>query len=218
VLVAEDELPARRRLLRMLEELGGVQVVAEVGTAMDTVREVQRTEPDLVLLDIEMPGAEGLEVVRACSDRPVVLVTAHPGYAVEAFALEVVDYLLKPVSLQRLAQALRRVPAPVPRLVTHTQGKTRLFDAREVARLWSLDGYTAFVADGSEQLTLESLSSLEARLAPFGFVRIHRAHLVQRSAVRSLSLGVAELLDGTAVPVSRRLMPQVKRALLPLVE
>lgn len=219
VLVADDEPPARRRLVRMLADLGGTDVVAEVDSGDAILAATVRTDPDLLLLDIDMPGATGLDVARALGgDRLVVFVTAHHEHAVDAFDLEAVDYLLKPVSGDRLAEALRRArlrqgrPA---RLVTHAAGRTHLFDTREVTRFWAIDGYSGFAVDGTEHFTLESLSTLEERLADF--VRVHRAHLVRRDVIRSLSLQTgaasADLRDGSTVPVSRRMVGRLKREL-----
>jgi DNA-binding LytR/AlgR family response regulator len=229
VLIADDEAPARRRLMRMLAEIGGVEIVGEASTGREVVRETERRCPDLLLLDIEMPELDGLDVARALSARcHVVFITAHQEHAIEAFDLEAVDYLLKPVTRERLAEALRRARvrrlaaapengAEMARVVTHTRGTKHLFDARRIAHFWAVDKYVAFHCEGEEHLTEESLSALEERLAPFGFVRVHRAHLVRRAAIRAITVQdravEARLQDGSAVPVSRRMVKRLKREL-----
>jgi DNA-binding LytR/AlgR family response regulator len=238
ILVADDEALARRRLIRMLGEMAGLEVVAEAANGREVLAEVARTHPDVVLLDIEMPELEGLSVARrlAPSTR-VVFVTAYEEHAVRAFALDAVDYLLKPVRRERLAEALRRVSvrrasneasslavvedavllAEAARVVAHVRGTARFFDARHITRFWALDKYTAFLAEGEEQLTDEPLTALEERLSRFGFVRTHRAQLVRSSAIRSLRTrgGAAEacLADGQRVPVSRRMLYRLKHEL-----
>lgn len=239
VLVADDEDVARRRLIRMLGDLGGVDVVGEAATGSDVLLLTRSLHPDLLFLDIDMPELEGIAVARRLATSPaplIVFVTAHEQHAVSAFDLEAVDYLLKPVRSQRLARALERARArragrdealglaaqPVllddaARIVAQVRTSTRLFDARTIPRFWALEKYTAFAADGEEHLVAESLSALELRLEPFGFVRVHRSHLVQRSAIRELraSRGPLDihLQDGAIVPVSRRMLKRLKRQL-----
>jgi DNA-binding LytR/AlgR family response regulator len=237
IVIADDEVPARRRLARLLAQAEGVELVGEAATGREALREAERTRPDAILLDIEMPDLRGLDVAsRIDPGVAVVFVTAHEEHAVDAFDLAAVDYLLKPVRLERLIEALRRVrvraaaragapPAvaggampddDAARIVASTRGVTRFFDARSIVRFWSADKYTAFEADGEEQLVEEPLSALEQRLAPLGFVRVHRAHLVRRAAIRelrALDRPEIELTDGAAVPVSRRLLGGLRAVL-----
>ena len=239
VLVADDEEVARRRLARMLTDLGGIDLVGEAANGRDAVLLSRSLRPDLLFLDIEMPELEGIAVARhlaAPAAPAIVFVTAHEQHAVSAFDLEAVDYLLKPVRMQRLARAVERARArraerdqaldlatrparldDAARLVAQVGTATHLFDARRIPRFWALEKYTAFAADGDEHLVAESLSALELRLEPFGFVRVHRSHLVQRSAIRELRASrralALSLHDGTLVPVSRRLLRHLKRKL-----
>lgn len=238
VLVADDEAPARRRLVRMLGELGGIEVVGEAADGRAVLGMSERLHPDLILLDIEMPELEGISVARrlAAGSPAVIFVTAHEEHAVSAFAVDAVDYLVKPVRRERLAEALRRARARRAgldeairssaevarlevraRLVAHAGAAARFFDARRISHFWALEKYVAFRADGDEHLSAESLSALEARLAPFGFIRVHRSHLVRRSSIRELQaargFSQARLDDGRVVPVSRRLLGRLKRQL-----
>lgn len=242
VVVVDDEAPARRRLIRMLAEVGSVEVVGEAATGLDALAVVERTRPDLLLLDIHMPGIDGLSLAaRYAHLPPVIFVTAYDEHAVQAFEVHAVDYLLKPVRPERLAQAILRARAralargspaaqaaegfealalpaePAPRVVTYEREVVRFFDARAVTRFRAESKYTAFRAEGAEHLTEEPLSALEARLAPHGFLRVHRAELVRLSAVRALrveeGLHTVELEDGQTAVVSRRLAAAVKQAL-----
>lgn len=236
VAIVDDEPLARQRLRRLLEALGGVEVVAEAEDAESTLRAVEETRPDALFLDVRMPGMDGLELAaRFVELPPVVFVTAYDAFAVRAFEVNAVDYLLKPVSADRLALAVARlagrakagVPAfdalprdrarSAPRVVATDRSATRIFDALAIAHYWASDKYTAFSVDGAEHYTSESLVELEERLAPHGYLRVHRAHLVSAADVRALHAvdggQDAELSDGTRVPVSRRMITALRSAL-----
>lgn len=242
ILVVDDEAPARRRLIRLLGEIGDVEVVGEAGGGLEALACVSRTQPDLLLLDIRMPVLDGLELVSRYGHLPpVVFVTAYDEHAVRAFECNAVDYLLKPVRPERLAEAIRRArarrtpalesfqalssvkpgaqdrPDAVPRVITHEGGVLRLFDARAVTRFRASDKYTVFLADGREHLTEEPLNSLEERLLAHGFLRVHRAELVRTASIRALRAdsGVHEvhLDDGQVARVSRRSVALLKREL-----
>jgi len=229
VLVVDDEAPARRRLVRMLREVPDVVVSGEAENGASALEAIERLRPDLLLLDIEMPELDGLALATR-SVPPVIFVTAHERHAIPAFEVDAVDYLLKPVRQERLVQALEKAArrigvsalaaesnSPAARIVTFDRGTTRIFDARKLTRLWSSEKYTVFFADGAERLTVETLSTLEKRLAPFGFIRVHRGELIRASAVRSLQTraGVleVELEDGQTARVSRRSVATLKAQL-----
>ncbi len=236
VLVVDDEAPARRRLLDLLEELPGIEVVGEASDGLEALAAIERTHPDLVLLDIEMPELDGLSLAARYAELPaIIFVTAYSEHAVKAFDVHAVDYLLKPVRQERLVEALGRVrsngkrgptflgtlhrPAAneIPRVVVQERGAIRLFDARAINRFYASEKYTAFVCDGQEQLTQEPLLELEERLRPHGFMRVHRGELVRVSAIRSLrsegGCHELDLVDGQTARVSRRLMSALKKEL-----
>ncbi|HEU4408462.1 MAG TPA: LytTR family DNA-binding domain-containing protein [Polyangiaceae bacterium] len=271
VLVVDDEPHARARLCRLLAKMPAALVVGEADNGPLALELVGRLGPDVMLLDIEMPGLDGLAVGEAAAEvaaaagaraPAIVFTTAHSRFALDAFELDADDYLLKPVVAERLARALAKarrrlgLPAPAPegepaaappppsprgartsdpppepddapqgvetprdpaQLVVHDRGVTRFFDARAVTRFRAVDKYTSFVVEGAEYLTRESLSALEARLGPLGFVRVHRADLVRLDAVRALEPepggALVHLGDGQAVQVSRRFLPKLRKAL-----
>lgn len=244
LLVVDDEPLARRRLRRLLEEIDGCEVVGEAGDGREAQACIARTRPDAVFLDIQMPQLDGLTLAaQSCSLPPVVFVTAYDAFAVRAFELGALDYLLKPISRERLALTLDRlrdvrasqqtgasgrllgawvarqsIPAPA-RLVCASQDELRVFDARQITRFWASSKYTLFLADGAEQLTDESLQTLQERFEPFGFLRVHRAELVNMSHARALTTHGGEavlwLTDDQQVPVSRRRLGAVRARLLP---
>jgi DNA-binding LytR/AlgR family response regulator len=239
VLVVDDEPLARGRLLRMLGGLAGVEPVGEATTGREALDKIAELAPDCVLLDVRMPGLDGLEVAKA-SDVPVIFTTAHDDYAVEAFELAAVDYLLKPVRRERLLRALDKVrrgaaagparldalferflassgPAPLARISARCGDAVHLFDPAEIVRFTAAGGYTSFRREGREFLLDESLNQLEERLVPLGFLRVHRAELVRLDAVRALhgehGSTEIELSDGQRAPVSRRLVAELRRRL-----
>jgi DNA-binding LytR/AlgR family response regulator len=238
LLVADDEPPARRRLLRLLTAMEDVDVVGEAGDGVEALDAIASLRPDAVLLDIRMPGLDGLRLARAVQDRTaIVFVTAYDQHAVAAFETNAVDYLLKPVAAERLRAALDRVrrrkpetsplgpvldellrdrAAPV-RLTARSGTTLRVFDPRRVARFSAADRYAVCLHRGEELILDESLGALETRLRDHGFLRVHRGELINLSRVRALRLEdgawEAVLSDGQSVPVSRRMVQELKRRL-----
>lgn len=243
VLIVDDEAPARRRLIRMIGAMEDVTVAGEAGDAEAALAQVAALAPDVALLDIRMPGMDGLALAaRYAHLPPIVFVTAHDEFALRAFELDAVDYLVKPVRPERLAAALARArrrldvqaqtaalarlaaapppgepPAPSVRIVVIDRGALRLFDAHEVSRFWASDKYTLFLAAGQERLTQEPLAALAARLEPHGFMRVHRGELVNLARVRAVRAEdghhLAELDDGQVARVGRRVLTAFKAAL-----
>lgn len=239
VLVVDDEPVARRRLIRMLKHMDGVTLVGEAADGDAALEQVFGTEPDVLLLDIRMPGETGLELAARLPDNAhVIFVTAYEEYAVQAFEASAVDYLLKPVEADRLATALEKVrrlqvrqdrhsleallrqiarAGELPR-VTARRGETlRVFDPREIVRFRAEGGYTVFRHGGRSYVLNDTISALENLLKAWGFARTHRSELVNLSSVRALHREddsvVAELSDGQRVPVSRRYLSAFKKSL-----
>lgn len=232
VLVVDDEPPARSHLIRMLSGLPGVEVVGDAEDGVAALAAIARTRPELLLLDIHMPGLDGLALAARYAELPpVVFVTAYDEHAIRAFELGAIDYLMKPVRLARLAQAIARAGArgsaragfaalgaaagadETWRVVVSDRGTIRLFDARQVTRFRAVDKYTAFVVDGEEHLTEEPLAALEERLAPHGFVRVHRGELVALRAIAAFGDQLVRLCDGQVARVSRRSSAMLKKRL-----
>nr|WP_073276182.1 LytTR family DNA-binding domain-containing protein [Microbulbifer donghaiensis] len=236
VLIVDDEPLARARLARQLGQLSNCELVGEADHAEAALAQVDRLDPDLVLLDIEMPGDNGLALARRLSalEYPPALIfcTAHDEFALPAFATAAVGYLLKPVNAGQLAEAIakvQRLSKPQRRLFERESnpqsGRNRIKAvSRRGIELLDVDAIRCFVADskyvvahhdGGETILDESLKELEAE---FGerFVRVHRNALVAVDYVRGLRRtpgGQYYLqLDGIAVEpqVSRRLLGSVK--------
>ena len=236
--VVDDEPGARAGLRAMLRAFDWVDVVGEAADGESAVTGIHALRPELVFLDVQMPGLLGTDVLRRL-DRPpfVIFTTAYSEHAVSAFELGAVDYLLKPFGPTRLAAALERVrsalgePAsidPVGRLSGALAGGpiSRLFVrvggtlvALPVERVswFEADGDYVIAHQGSARHVLHlSLSRLEARLDPRRFARVHRAHLVNLDQVRAFRPDAggnleAELLDGARVPVSRARAQELRK-------
>jgi DNA-binding LytR/AlgR family response regulator len=245
-LIADDEAPARRRLRHLLGQLQGVDVTGEADNGLRTLEQVSALEPDLLLLDIQMPELDGLGVAGALTAIPnapaLVFVTAYDEHALAAFELAALDYLVKPVSLARLAAALARIQrlrsgAPpigaaslaaleplrrrAPRrLAVRSGARFIVFDPERVLALVSKDHYTTILLESDELLADEPLEQLGQRFDPQQFVRIHRSATVNLGALRELlHVGdrkyVAVLNDraGTRLPISRERLGPLKTAL-----
>ena len=236
--VVDDEPVARAGLRAMLRAFDWAEVVGEAADGESGVTGIQALRPELVFLDVQMPGLLGTEVLRRLERPPfVIFTTAYSEHAVSAFELGAVDYLLKPFGPTRLAAAMERVrgalgePAPadpIERLSGALGGGpiSRLFVriggalvALPVERVswFEADGDYVVAHEGNAQHVLHlSLSRLDARLDPRRFARVHRAHIVNLDQVRAFRRDArgnleAELLDGARVPVSRARAQELRK-------
>ena len=209
--IVDDEPLARSRLRRLLSERADVEVVGEAGDGLSACALIDAEHPDLVLLDIQMPGLSGFDVLARLTWKPrVVFVTAYDRFAVQAFEAEALDYLLKPVEPERLAKALdRAAPAGDDRIerllaaVGRLQPSTERLAARQGNRIFLIepssvcfaraeDKYTVVYTTDHQHVIDRSLDDLERSLDPNLFVRIHRSALVNITHVREL----VSLADG----------------------
>jgi two-component system response regulator AlgR len=237
VLIADDEPLARRRLASLLAGVAGIEVVGEAADGAATLAAVARLRPDVVLLDIRMPGMDGLAAARRMlqgDDPPaVIFCTAFEEHALAAFEAEAVDYLVKPVRRERLLSALERArrfaglsdPQPAaasgrPRshLCARVRGEMRLVPVAEIAYFLADAKYVEVHHDHGRVLIEDSLVSLEQE---FGdrFVRVHRNCLVARDRIEALGRNanneVIVRLRGRSeeLEVSRRNLPVLRRLL-----
>jgi len=238
VFIVDDEAPARERLKELLGDIATevpTSVVGEARHGVEAVELIPKSEAQVVLLDIKMPGMGGLEVARhlgALENAPrIVFVTAHDRHAVEAFELNALDFLLKPVRAERLAAALRKAAVPsqeslqkandVPREYLSVPERNRivLVPVRDIVFLRAEQKYVTVRTRAREHLVEEPLIALEQEFA-VRFVRIHRNCLVARAAIRGFERAPGEeeephwlvVLDGIdeRLPVSRRQWPLLR--------
>ena len=225
VLIADDEPLARARLRALVQELGH-HVCAEATDGDSAETALKEAHPDVLLLDIEMPGTNGLTVAKrarsAHPDMPVVLVTAHREHALEAFDAAVQDYVLKPVRKERLERALARVAAAqgngrreVPMVRVTTGRKERLVPLNEIDCFVAEDGYVIARSARIEGFVDGSLRQLEETF-PRELVRVHRACLAVASSIAGMETrpsGLHQLLfrdNSEPIEISRRRLPAVK--------
>lgn len=208
ILIADDEAPARTRLRRLVEEIDGHDVVGEAANGREALLLSDKTQPDVLLLDIRMPGMDGLEAARhlAGLENPpaVIFTTAYGDHALEAFAAHALDYLLKPIRKERLAQALthvrklNRAQSAALSSVETTQARSHICArVRGTLQLVPVDEIVYFLADqkyvtvcysDGSVLIEESLKTLETEFAA-AFTRIHRNALVAAAHIIGLERG-----------------------------
>ena len=233
VLVVDDEPLVREGIRGFLEREADVRILGEARDGDEAVERIRDLRPDLVLLDVQMPGMDGLAVVAALEpeERPaIVFVTAHSEYAIRAFDLHAVDYLLKPFDAERFATALRRARARMvegkvdrlegllatlrpaqaypERLLLKQDGTVVVVLADDIDWIEAADNYVQVHARTGRYMAREPLKQIEAKLDPARFARAHRSAIVNLSRVRSLDPlaageNVLTLTTGTRVTLSR---------------
>lgn len=227
-LIVDDEPIARSGLARMLSGISWVECVGEASNGPDAIAAIERLDPELVFLDIQMPGLSGIEVLRRAPVRHVIFTTAWAQHAVTAFELGALDYLLKPFGPERLAVAMERIRSasgepgggtadrlsealargPMSRLFVRQGTAIVPVPVADVAWFEADGDYAVAHAGRTRHVMHVSLNRLEARLDPSRFTRIHRTAIVNLDHVatfRSQAGGrlVAVMRDGSVLPVSR---------------
>jgi DNA-binding LytR/AlgR family response regulator len=222
LLVVDDEQPALDELSWLLGRDDRVATVLVAGSATEALRVLHEQQVDVVLADVEMPGLSGLELAQVLSrfrEPPrVVFVTAHTEHAIEAFDLQAVDYLLKPVREERLREAVRRVldtaPAPAEdRIAVELGGVTRFVERSDVRYVEAHGDYARLHTSGGSHLVRMPLSVLEDRWRDAGFVRIHRSVMVALrhvDEVRTTDGRCTVVVEGRELQVSRRLTANLR--------
>jgi two-component system LytT family response regulator len=249
ILIVDDEALARQRVARYVRQSGMPALIEEAGSGIEAVEMIQSFHPDVIFLDVEMPGLNGFEVLKQFDERPfhVIFQTAYDQFAIKAFEESACDYLLKPFTAERLRKALARAldrSADEKRLrslearlaareddrrylrrLTVKQGlRLRIVEAEDVFCFVSRDHYTlVYFGDGQnhfEAICDLSISSLDERLDPVEFQRLHRNSVARKSAIVALSRSTqgeltAELSNGMKLPVSRSHRRTLREALKP---
>jgi two-component system LytT family response regulator len=211
ILIVDDESPARERLKRLLADIEGVELIGEAEDGLQAVELIEREQPDLVLLDIQMPGLDGFGVIEALEEPPpIVFVTAYDEYAIRAFEVNALDYLLKPFSKERLEQTIHRAQeaqaeeqdftsrlAPLleslasqghylTRLAVRKGNRIRVLTSDEVDWFGVENEQTFVHASSAAYPIRRTLADLEARLDPARFFRAHRSAIVNLDRVKEI--------------------------------
>lgn len=198
VVIVDDEALARRGIAARLERFADVELVAEAADAAAGIAAVRELEPDLVFLDIEMPGADGFAILEELpeSERPLaVFVTAHEDRAIQAFVFQALDYLLKPLDDVQLARAVERARirlaertiAPIERVLIRDRGRVVTLEPSSIDWVQSDGDYVRVFAGRRTFLHLATLSAFAAQLPARQFVRIHRAAVVNVERIAELT-------------------------------
>jgi two-component system response regulator AlgR len=229
-LIVDDEPLAVERLQIICAGIAGIAVTGTASDGAAALRLIAALSPDLILLDVTMPHMDGLALARALMDMPmrpaVVFVTAHDNFAIEAFDLEAVDYVLKPVASERLERAIGRAVARRGEGRSDGEGWLEEFwvphrsellriAAADVDRIDAERDYVRLHVGQTSYLLLHTVSGLEARLDPAMFIRLHRSAILRRDRIRGLrhdGLGVwsAELHGGDTVRIGRTYLARAK--------
>ena len=231
VIIADDEDLARSIVRDSLKNSPDVEVIGECRNGFEAVKAVTELKPDLLLLDIQMPRLDGFEVLDLIGrETNVIFITAYDQYAIRAFDVHAVDYLLKPFSSERLTEAIERAKkkiargeAAIPptlsaearppgtkpdRILIRDGGDVHIIPMAKIDYVEAQDDYVCFRADGKRYLKQQTLADVEAMLDPARFVRTHRSYILNVDRLAKLELyakdsHAAILRDGTRLPVSR---------------
>lgn len=241
VIVVDDEELARGILREFLSQHDDIEIVAECGNGFEAVKKVMELKPDLILLDVQMPKLDGFDVLELLGgDVPVIFATAYDSFAIRAFDVHAVDYLLKPFGAERLAEALGRARerirrreqppvaallssarserAPLGRILIRDRADVHVIPVDKIDYIESQDDYVAIRTGGKSHLKEQTLADLETLLDPGRFVRIHRRYVLNLSRLAKIELSVTDsrvaiLTDGTELPISRSGYARLKELL-----
>ncbi len=241
ILIVDDEPPARKKIGAFLKQEKGITAVAEAANGLEAVKSIQEKKPDLVFLDIQMPGMNGFEVIETvgAENMPaVVFVTAYDQYALEAFEVQALDYLLKPFDqerfrksfnraveqiqlknenaaiFQKLLEEINREKKYLKRIMVNAGSRLFFVKTGDIMYISSDEKYVELHTDKEAYLIRETMNSMEARLDPAKFARIHRSYLVNLDFIQEIqpwSHGdyVVILKNGTKLTASRRYRDQL---------
>jgi len=229
-LVIDDEPLARAGLVEYLQRIEFLAFAGEASDGLQALQLIQSTKPDLLLLDVQMPGLSGLDLLRSLNQPPcVILTTAHPAFAVESYTLEVTDYLLKPIRFPRFLQAVLRVqqqlnnpqrPAaavPTTERADHVfirqEGRIEKIQFSEVQYLESMQNYVKIHTDRGVFVPLLTLKHCLARFPSSNFLQIHKSYAVNLDRVEALA-GNQLIVNGQHLPISRSKREEVEQRVL----
>jgi DNA-binding LytR/AlgR family response regulator len=217
-LIVDDEPLARKLIASHVAKVEALSLIGECTSAFEAINQVRTKTVDLIFLDIQMPELSGLDFIRSLKNPPsIILTTAHRDFAIEAFDLDVLDYLLKPISFERFLKSVNKYfdKASAPSVATHSQSpaedfiyvkadrKSHKMLLNEILYIESLDDYVKIFLKGKTLVSRENISTLEQKLPAERFVRIHRSFIVAVKEISTVSgeglqVGSKELPFGRA--------------------
>lgn len=233
-ILADDEILARQKLRQLLKEEPDIEIVGECASASETVELVRVAKPELLFLDIRMPGMDGFDVIGALSVEAglpmpaIIFTTAYDQYALRAFEVHAIDYLLKPFTSVRLSSAIQRVreralaklpvsdsiekngndSGPAARIVFKSRGRILFLPVADIRWVGAEENYVRLCTGPETHLLRETMSHLEGRLDPQAFLRVHRSFIVNLNYVKEVRTeqdgeSVVVMTDGQKVAMSR---------------
>jgi two-component system LytT family response regulator len=245
-IVADDEVLARQKLRQLLRDESDVEIAGESASATETIELARATGPDLLFLDIRMPGMDGFDVISELSGSAehalprIIFTTAYDQYAVRAFEVHAVDYLLKPFTSERLHTAVQRVrdhlnfteqdahsvigrgKAASPyttRIVFKSRGRILFLPVADIRWIAAEENYVRISTERETHLLRETMARLEVRLDPTMFFRVHRSSIVNLQYVKEVRTepsgdSIVLLVNGQKVPMSRSYRTRVSELLI----
>ena len=243
--IADDEVLARQKLRQLLQDDTNVEIVGEGANALETIDLVQFTNPDLLLLDVKMPDMDGFDIVSALSANEqvrlpkIILTTAYDNYAIRAFEINAIDYLLKPFTRERLRQAFQRAQEQISvshengtgkkqdheeatyatRLVFKSRGRILFLPMTDIRWIGAEENYVRICTERENHLLRETMAHFESRLDPNCFIRVHRSAIVNLQHVKEIRTDSQEgesfvlMQDGQRVPMSRGYRARISQLL-----
>jgi len=231
VLIVDDEPLARKAMALALAEFPEIEIIGECADGFEAVKVINKEKPEVVFLDIQMPKLDGFDVLELLDDPPfIVFVTAYNEYALKAFESHALDYILKPVKIERLGKTLERVEKqlsmserqqvnrllehhkqdqiPLERILIRDRNLIHILQVEEISHIEAQDDYVALYSGERSYLKKETLSGLEKRLDGRRFVRIHRSYLLNIDYLSKIEpyakdSKIAALKNGKTLPISR---------------
>jgi two-component system LytT family response regulator len=242
IVIADDEILARQKLRQLLREVNDLEVVGECASARETIELVKLTAPDLLFLDIRMPDVDGFDVVDALSSVPggklpqIIFVTANDQYAVRAFEVHAIDYLLKPFTAERLQAAVLRARERLElgrtaengkskkqererftaQLVFKSRGRIIFLPVNEIRWIEAEENYVRICTGAESHLLRQTIGHIEGRLDPDNFLRVHRSSIVNLHFVKEVQNeadgdATVVLKSGEKIPMSRSYRSRIQK-------
>jgi len=228
-LIVDDEPLAREAIRVYIEKMNELEIVDECDNALQAIASLRKNQVDLIFLDIEMPEIDGISFLQMLKNIPgIIFTTAYRNYAVDAFDLDVIDYLLKPISFDRFVSAINKYHERSDKSLGHqteakqetvkylnvkANRKTHKLDVSKIQYIESLKDYVKIVCSKESIVTHDSLSNMEANLNEFGFIRIHNSYLVATDKIKSFD-AESVFLENKELPISRT----YKKSVLAILE
>lgn len=222
-LIVDDNDMARLTLRQLISGIAGITLAGECTNAPDAFRHISEEPPDLVFLDIEMPGMTGIELLRSLHRKPLIIfTTSRSNYAAEAFELNVVDYLVKPVTMSRLLQAVEKAREILARkdseiksveqdfLFIRDNGILKKIKLEEILYVEAMGDYIKICTPGKQFIVHTTLKAFEENAAAGRFMRVHRSYIVALDKIESIENGVVNILN-TPIPVAESYRNQLIR-------